>query len=106
MTSLADDFRQWILTRAAALSHVVEGCRVESPDDEHVRIITEKATANVNFYELDPGAPEIVELNIIPADDPEAATRTTWTRSSPSSAPRSARSRAMTSCWQSTPSTS
>ena len=50
------------------------GCTVESPDDEHVRIVTEKATANVNFYELDPGAPEIVELNIIPADDPDNPT--------------------------------
>jgi cellobiose-specific phosphotransferase system component IIB len=53
------------------LSHAIEGCTVESPDDEHVRIVTSKATANVNFYELDPGAPEIVELNIIPADDPD-----------------------------------
>ena len=74
MTSLADDFRSWILSRAALLSHAVPGCTVESPDDEHVRIITEKATANVNFYELDPGAPEIVELNIIPADDPDNPT--------------------------------
>ena len=74
MTSLANDFRSWILSRAMMLRHVVEGCTVESPDDEHVRIITEKATANVNFYELEPGAPEIVELNIIPADDPDNPT--------------------------------
>ncbi|MBP3893442.1 MAG: ROK family protein [Atopobiaceae bacterium] len=74
MTSLANDFRSWILSRAALLSHAVPGCTVESPDDEHVRIITEKATANVNFYELDPGAPEIVELNIIPTDDPDNPT--------------------------------
>jgi hypothetical protein len=47
---------------------------VESLDDEHVRIATEKATANVNFYELDPGATEIVELNIVPADDPDNPT--------------------------------
>ena len=71
MTELANDFREWILSRAMMLRHVVEGCTVESPDDEHVRIMTAKATANVNFYELDPGAPEIVELNIIPADDPD-----------------------------------
>lgn len=74
MTSLANDFRFWILSRAALLSHAVPGCTVESPDDEHVRIVTEKATANVNFYELDPSAPEIVELNIIPADDPDNPT--------------------------------
>ena len=53
MTSLANEFRTLILSRAMTLRHVVEGCRVESPDDEHVRIITAKATANVNFYELD-----------------------------------------------------
>ncbi len=74
MTSLANDFRSWILSRAMMLRHVVEGCTVESPDNEHVRIVTEKATANVNFYELEPGAPEIVELNIIPADDPDNPT--------------------------------
>lgn len=74
MTSLANEFRTWILSRAMTLRHVVEGCRVESPDDGHVRIITAKATANVNFYELDPGAPEIVELNIIPTDDPDNPT--------------------------------
>ena len=50
MTSLANDFRSWILSRAALLSHAVPGCTVESPDDEHVRIITEKATANVIFF--------------------------------------------------------
>lgn len=74
MTELARTFHEWIISRAALLSHVVEGCTVESPDDEHVRIVTGKATANVNFYELDPGAPEIVELNIIPADDPDNPT--------------------------------
>ena len=74
MTSLANGFRSWILSRASLLTHVVEGCTVESLDDEHVRIATEKATANVNFYELDPGAPEIVELNIVPADDPDNPT--------------------------------
>lgn len=74
MTSLANDFRSWILSRAMILRHVIEGCTVETPDDEHVRIVAEKATANVNFYELDPGAPEIVELNIIPADDPDNPT--------------------------------
>ena len=74
MTSLADDFRSWILSRAALLAHAVPGCAVESPDDERVRIVTERATANVNFYELDPGAPEIVELNIVPADDPDNPT--------------------------------
>ncbi len=71
MTSLANEFRTWIVSRANVLRHVIEGCAVEVPDDEHVRIVTEKAVANVNFYELDPGAPEIVELNIIPADDPD-----------------------------------
>jgi len=74
MTCLANGFRSWILSRASLLTHVVEGCTVESLDDEHVRIATEKATANVNFYELDPGAPEIVELNIVPADDPDNPT--------------------------------
>ncbi len=74
MTNLANDFRSWILSRAMVLRHVVEGCVVESPDDEHVRILTKKATANVNFYELNPGAPEIVELNIMPADDPDNPT--------------------------------
>ena len=71
MTNLATEFHAWILSRANMLRHVIEGCTVEAPDDEHVRIVTERATANVNFYELDPGAPEIVELNIIPADDPD-----------------------------------
>ena len=74
MTELATTFHAWILSRAAMLSHVIEGCTVEAPDDEHVRIHTEKATANVNFYELDPGAPEIVELNILPVDDPDNPT--------------------------------
>ena len=74
MTELATTFHAWILSRAALLSHVIQGCSVEAPDGEHVRIRTEKATANVNFYELDPGAPEIVELNIIPADDPDNPT--------------------------------
>ena len=74
MTELASTFRDWVLSRTAMLSHVIEGCTVEAPDDEHVRIRTEKATANVNFYELDPGAPEIVELNIIPTDDPDNPT--------------------------------
>ena len=74
MTELATTFHAWILSRAALLSHVIQGCSVEAPDGEHVRIHTEKATANVNFYELDPGAPEIVELNIIPADDPDNPT--------------------------------
>ena len=74
MTELATTFHAWILSRAALLSHVIQGCSVEAPDGEHVRIRTEKATASVNFYELDPGAPEIVELNIIPADDPDNPT--------------------------------
>ena len=74
MTSLANEFRTWILSRAMMLRHVVEGCNVESPDDEHVRILTEKATANVNFYVFGPEEPEIVELNIIPVDDPDNPT--------------------------------
>lgn len=35
-------------------------------------IATGRAIAHVNFYELDPGAPEIVEHSIVPADDPES----------------------------------
>ena len=38
MTSLADDFRSWILSRAALLAHVVPGCTVESHVDEHVLV--------------------------------------------------------------------
>jgi hypothetical protein len=38
MTSLANDFRSWILSRAALLSHAVPGCTVESPDDERVLV--------------------------------------------------------------------
>ena len=74
MTELATTFHSWILSRASLLRHVIEGCSVEAPDGEHVRIHTAKATANVNFYELEPGAPEIVELNIIPVDDPDNPT--------------------------------
>lgn len=74
MTELASDFHAWLVERASALRHIIAECTVEVPDGEHLRIVTPKATANVNFYELDPGAPEIVELNIIPADDPDNPT--------------------------------
>lgn len=74
MTQLAIEFRIWIISRAAMLSHVVPGCKVESPDNEHVRIVTDKAVANVEFYELEPGEPEVVALNIVPADDPDNPT--------------------------------
>lgn len=74
MTQLAIDFRTWILSRANMLGHVVPGCTVECPDDEHMRITAEKATATVEFYELEPGTPEVVALSIIPNDDPNNPT--------------------------------
>ena len=40
MTELATTFHAWILSRAALLSHVIQGCSVEAPDGEHVRIRT------------------------------------------------------------------
>ena len=74
MTELAVEFHSWIASRASLLRHSIEGCNVEIPDGEHVVLSTEKAVAHVNFYELDPGTPEVIELNIIPADDPENPT--------------------------------
>lgn len=74
MTQLALDYRSWILSRANLLNHTMPNCKVETPDDEHVRIVTDKAVANVEFYELDPGAPEVVALNIVPMDDPDNPT--------------------------------
>lgn len=74
MTQLAINYRSWILSRADLLSHTMPTCKIETPDDEHVRIVTDKAVANVEFYELDPGAPEVVALNIVPADDPDNPT--------------------------------
>ena len=74
MTELAAAFRTWVLSRAEQLSQSIDGCTINTPDDEHLSITTPKGTANVNFYELDPGAPEIVELNILPADDPDNPT--------------------------------
>ena len=74
MTELATEFHSWIASRAMLLRHSIEGCTVEIPDAEHVVLTTEKAVAHVNFYELDPGMPEVIELNIIPVDDPDNPT--------------------------------
>lgn len=74
MTNLATEFHSWIMSRAMMLRHAIEGCTVEAPDAEHVVLTTEKAVAHVNFYELDPGMPEVIELNIVPADDPDNPT--------------------------------
>lgn len=71
MTDLANEFRSWVLSRAALLTHTLPSCSVETPDDEHVALVTENATAHIDFYELDPGAPEVVALNIAPNDDPD-----------------------------------
>lgn len=74
MTQLALDYRSWILSRVNLLNHTMPNCKVETPDSEHVRIVTDKAVANVEFYELEPGEPEVVALNIVPADDPDNPT--------------------------------
>lgn len=74
MTELANEFYAWIMSRATELGAAVEGCVVEAPDDEHIVISTEYATAHVNFYQLDPDRPEVIELNIIPTDDPDNPT--------------------------------
>ncbi len=73
MTELANKFLSHVLARAEALCHETEGCTVTN-EGEHVTITTPAQVAHVNFYELDPGMPEVVELNSAPANDPDNPT--------------------------------
>ena len=68
MTDLANEFRAWILSLTDELG--AAGCAVSVEDDEHLTLTTASQVAHVNFYELDPGSPEVVELNAAPVSSP------------------------------------
>lgn len=70
MTELAREYYEWIQARAALLRHSIPGCQPEFPDDEHIRLVTPSAVAEINFWVFE-GEPEIIELRIVNPADPD-----------------------------------
>lgn len=64
MGALRREFGEWIASREVA------GATTTVEDDEHIRIQTENATGQVNFYCFD-DMPEVVELSVTATDSNE-----------------------------------
>lgn len=54
--------------RAHVLAAQIPDCTISQVDDDHITLTTKHAVGAVNFYDLDEGLPEIVELSISDAD--------------------------------------
>ena len=67
MGKIGASFREHIL------STNVPNCKVERVDDDHYTLTTKHAVGEVNFYNLEEDAPEIVELRTIDPNHPDDA---------------------------------
>jgi len=67
MNQISNSFRDHVLATN------IPSCTITQRDGDHITLTTKHAIGSVNFYDLEEGAPEIVELHIVDPNHPDDA---------------------------------